>query len=161
MIRHAIGGNGPHDDARAQQFLEHRCGARHLEGHEVAVRRNMRKALLLQPRHDLIHAAAVQLITLADELLVIQCSSSGSERQAVDVERLAHAVHQVGYTRRAHGITHAQAGESVHFRKGTGNQQIGIFFQPRDAVVAILRAQVFVIGLVEHHQNILRQTCDE
>ena len=76
--------------------------------------------------HELTHAAAIDFVAARDELAVLERRGGGRERNAVHVERLAHAVHEIGHFRMSERVTHAQSGKSIHFRERARDHEIRI-----------------------------------
>ena len=76
------------------------------------------------------------------------------QREAVDIERLAHAVEQVGHFRLHQSIANPQAGQAIGFGEGARNDQVVLPFQPARTVEAQFRRQVFVVGLIQHHNDV-------
>ena len=63
-------------------------------------------------------------VAARDELHVVERGRRGGERDAVDVERLAHAVHDVGDRRVRERVADAQAGQPVGLGEGARDDQV-------------------------------------
>jgi hypothetical protein len=82
----------------------------HLEADEIAVRRNPFELERPEAVQQLPHAAHVEIVAFLHESIVIERGGGGGERQAVDVERLAHAVHQIGQLALGNAVADTQPG---------------------------------------------------
>ena len=159
--RHAVARDRAHDHAHLKQLLEHRCTIAHLEAHKVPERGNEVDLEPFQPRGDPLHAGLIELETAAHELVVLEGGCSRGERYAIDVERLAHAVHQIGDACGGEGVAHPQSGQTVNLRERARHDEIGIASEPADAVRFRPVFQVFVVGLIQHDHDLGWQRLDE
>ena len=93
----------------------------------------------------------VHPLGLRQKIGIVQRGLSRSQRQAVDIERLAQAVDKVGHLRPCQRITHAQTRQSIGLRKGTGNDEIRVLRQPNQGVRR--RVEKLGVRLVQHHDD--------
>ena len=163
MIRHAVIRHRPHDHARAQQRLVYRRRrALEVDAHKVSDRRDVAQAKPAKARDQLPHALVRHVQRARQVRLIVERRGGGHERQAVDVERRAHAVENIGHLGRRHAVADAQAGEAVHLREGARHNQVRVLSNPLQRVRVIARAhgrvtRIFEIRLVNHRHDLRRQ----
>ena len=104
---------------------------------------------------------AVQPPALGDIVGVAQRGDGGGLRQRVDVEWLAHPVHQIGDGRIHDAVPDAQRRESVRLGKGSRHDQVRIPRQPVDCCGLLGGLEEFVVRLVQHDDHIPGHACDE
>src|SRR2546427_12982475 len=143
----------PHDHAAAQEAFVNLGRLAHADGEEVAVGRNEVEAEGLRAFLELAQAAQVLGVAARDELHVVQCRRGRGKRDAVHVERLAHAIHDVGDRRMRERVADAQAGKAIRLGEGARQDQVRVAAQPFHAVAAQVGREVFVVGLVHDHQH--------
>ncbi|MNS72502.1 hypothetical protein D3C72_1059160 [compost metagenome] len=98
---------------------------------------------------------------MLEEGLVVQGGNRGGLRQRVDVERLADAVHQVRQHGLGDGKADAQAGQAIRLRQGARHHQVRILAHPRRRLVLVVGRQEFVVGLVQHDDDVRRHFLQE
>src|SRR5690606_40813594 len=105
---------------------------------------------------ELGYDGAVQSTTAFQILLVVERRTGGHQGQAVDVERLADAVKDVGDLRRGRRVADPQTGQAVGLAQGAGNDQVRVAGQVVEAVGQLARLGELDVGLVQHHDHIAR-----
>ena len=97
-----------------EQALVHAGGVATLKVTKLPCAGMCARPCRLEAGDDLFHAGTVQRVAAGDELVVIRAPPRRPrEGEVVAVERLAHAVHQVGDLGGGQRIADAQTGEAV------------------------------------------------
>ena len=97
----------------------------------------------------------------SEELVIVQGRQRSGQCQVIDVERLAHAVHQIGNLGRGQAVANAQAGQAVDLGEGAADEQIRKILEPGRRIDALGSRDVLVVGLVEDNDHILGNAREE
>ena len=86
---------------------------------------------------------------------VIQSCRRRNQRQAVDVERLADPIQQIGNLRMGNRIPYPQSRQSIRLGKSASDYQIRKAVEPVQSAATIhLRFDIFDIGFIHHHDHL-------
>ena len=155
---HGISGQWAHNHPLLEQTLVHSSGISHVEGSKISVRRQILQTQRIQPGVNLLHTRLVKFKALRQKFSIFQRCNRARQRQVVAVEWLTHTVHQISYGRTGQGITDTQTGHTVDLGESTRDHQVIKFLEPFGGIDTMRRCQIFVIGFIQHHDHIARQT---
>ena len=149
MVWHPVVRNRPDDDPVVEHGVVDGAGAGPgLEGDEVAERRDPVEAQGVQAAFDLIQSFYVETAALGDVVRAPQSGLGGEEREAVGIERLPHAVHQIGELRRTDAVADAQGCKPVDLGEGPRDDQVRVGVEEPDGTRTA--GQVLRVRLIDH-----------
>ena len=108
MVRHAVIGHRPDDHALTQKgFVQSARRFLEINADKIPYRGNIFQPQLFEDFDQLAHAVTVILHGTGDVRRILQRRGGGGQRHAVHIERLAHAIQDIGHCRAGNAKAHA------------------------------------------------------
>ena len=161
MIQQAVVRQRAHDHAFAQQRVVDRPGgAAQIRQDEVAGGRR-RRCRASKARAQSLNSRTIERDRRIEMLVIVERRRGGRERRHRHVERLPHAIQDVGEVRVRNRVADAQSREPVRLRESPRDHEVGVTLEPLRAVRHAERRGVLVVRLVEDHDHLGRHRAQQ
>src|SRR5262245_23703058 len=161
MLGKLIAAHRSHDHSLPQQLFKYFLALADADQNEIGLARHKLESHLGEFSLQVLESLAVDLQAVTDVVGIVQRRQRAPLGRRIDIERLAHALHQTDQLLWRNAVTDAQTRQSVQFGKRPQREYRAALrvIAQRIRIAAVLH--VFEIGLINDDQYVARDLADK